>query len=137
MDDQLLYENGKLRVTKNIFTNPGGERFVIANIKSIRDERKGRSAALMILGVACFAAAAFVHGFEYSQYILGGAGSLFVLLYAQQKESHEIYVHNAQGEVRVFRTKSADEFRDVSRALKKAISLHHQPMAVTHDDAMG
>lgn len=123
-DAGLLYQNGKIEITKNVFSNGAGDKFIIANIKSIRDERTSKSFLPLIIGVIFLGLAAWREFFPDSRYVLAAIGGLFLFLYVRGKESYVIYIHNPQGEVAAFKTTEDSEFRDISRCLKKAISLH-------------
>ena len=120
----LLYENGKIRITKNVFSNGEGEQFVIANIRGIRDEHKGKAIGLLILAVIMFGVSSFVHPFPYSTYAMNGVGGLLLLWYITQKERWVLLLTTPQGEVAAFTTKDPIVYRDVSGSLKRAISAH-------------
>lgn len=123
--DGLLYENGKIRVTKNVFSNGEGAQFVIAGIKGMRDEHKGKPVILLILGLALLGlGSVYAPPFPYGQYAVAGAGAVFVGLYVLRKESWRIYLAGPQGESEAFRTRDAQVFKDVSMSLKRAISAH-------------
>lgn len=124
LEDGLLYENGKIKITKNVFANGKGENFAIANIKTIRDERIGKSLRVFIIGMTLLIGASIAEFFPYSRYVLGALGALLVLKYFTQKETFEIYITNPQGEIRAFSTKNPVESRDVLLCLKRAVSLH-------------
>jgi|GEM_PF-5655083 len=122
--DGLLYENGKIRITKNIFANGEGEQFVIATIKGLRDEHKGKPTGLLVMGLILIALAITIQPFPYSQYAMGGVGAFFLALYMFSKENWRLYLTGPQGEAEAFRTRDPEVFRDVSRTLKKAIAAH-------------
>ena len=120
----LFYENGKIRVTRNVFSNGAGENYVVPNIRHIRDERKGKSLLPLIIGVLMGIAASQGIYFLHSDIILGGISGLFVILYFISKDKYSIFLTTAAGEVKAFTTKDESVFRDVLSCLKRAVSSH-------------
>ena len=120
----LLYEHGKIHVTKNVFSNGSGENFVVANIRHLRDERRGKSLVPLILG-AVLGIVANVHKFfPYSDYAISGIGSLLVMQYFMSKDSFVLYITTPNAEVKAFVTKKEAVFFEVMRALKRAMDMH-------------
>lgn len=118
----LFYEHGKIRVTKNVFSNGRGENFMVANIKHLRDERKGKSLFPLVAG-AILGIVANVHiFFPYSDYAISGVGSLLVMQYFMAKDTFNLYITTPQAEVKAFSTKKEAVFFEVARALKRAMA---------------
>ncbi len=121
----LFYENGKIRITKNVFSNGQGQNFVIANIKHIRDERRGKTLLPLIAG-ALIGIVANVHVFfPYSDYILSGFGTVLVTIYFMSKDTFLLHLTTNTAEVEAFKTNKEAVFQDVLKCLKRAVSTHN------------
>lgn len=127
MEDGLLYQNGKIKITRNVFYNGKGEQFVIANIRGLRDEKKSKSFLPFLLGLGVLAAQWFAHPFGSDLKMQGigyGLGAALILLYFMRSDAWRIYLATPQGEAVAFKTSREAEFRQVSDALKRAIASH-------------
>jgi len=124
MSDTLIYEEGKIRITKNVFSNGEGDNFVIATIKGIRELHVSKSIIPLFLGLVLIGLAGWREFFTYSQYIMGGLGVVFSLWYFTQSARYRILIITPAGEVEAFSTKDEIQHQNILVCLKRALSLH-------------
>ncbi|HEY8963933.1 MAG TPA: DUF6232 family protein [Alphaproteobacteria bacterium] len=124
MTEQLIYEDGKIRITTNVFYNGQGGQFVIPTIRGIRDLHKGKNIWTLIFGLVLIAAASIPPFVQYQREGLGGLGVLLVLWYMTSKEKYTILLTTPAGEVEAFVTKNEQQFKNVMNCLKRAVALH-------------
>jgi len=124
MSEQLIYEDGKIRITSNIFSNGRGEQFVIPSIRDISEDHKSKPVWSLILGLILLGLSAWQEFFPDSRLYMGGAGVLFILWYITSRERHTIRLITAAGEVDAFTTKDDTQFKNVMTCLKRAWSMH-------------
>lgn len=124
MTEQLIYEEGRIRITSHVFSNGRGEQFVIATLRGIRDVHKGKSFWPLIIGLILLGLAGWREFFPDSQIYMGGAGALFVLWFLTQKERYKIMLSTPAGEVEAFSTKKEEQHKNVMSCLKKAMAMH-------------
>jgi hypothetical protein len=124
MEEKLIYEEGRIRITANTFNNGRGETFIIPTIKGIRDIHHGKPVAVLLLGMAVLAVA-YVHSwFAHSREILSGLGGVLVIIYLMQKEKYRILIVTPAGEVEAFATKDETRHKNILTCLKRAVSIH-------------
>ena len=122
----LFFEKGKIRVTKNLFSNGQGNNFFIANVRHIRDEHKAKSVLPLVVGVIAGLVGGFAGPlFPYSELMLSGFGGVLTTWYFLSKDRHAIYLTTPQGEIKAFEHKKEALCAEVLRALKRAVAAHN------------
>jgi len=125
MNEILIYEEGKIRITSNLFYNGHGESFVIPNIKGIRDVAKGKKSWPLIVGLVLLALCSH-EWFAHSREVLGGLGTLMVIAYVMQKDKYQILIASNAGEGVAFTTKNEQQHKNILACLNRAWALHRK-----------
>ena len=129
MTEQLIYEDGKIKITSNVFYNGQGGQFVIPTIQGIRDLHTGKPVIGLIVGLGLVALASLGPSVlpvltADSQKMLYGLGAMGVLAYLFSKDTYKILLSTPAGEVEAFSTKDEQQFKNVLICLKRALSTH-------------